>query len=127
MLTGKMTGNFQRRSNNKDLKEELELPFFNMDELACATNNFSVSNKLGEGGFGPVYKVIIIYKQSCNIASEFSWYKLQAPVEFCGIEIIPQLVSVQKIFPIRHPFMLKKKVGSVVLRLFHYRTYFFLA
>eukprot|EP00258_Populus_trichocarpa_P020788 XP_024436807.1 G-type lectin S-receptor-like serine/threonine-protein kinase At4g27290 isoform X2 [Populus trichocarpa] len=49
-------GNFQRRSNNKDLKEELELPFFNMDELACATNNFSVSNKLGEGGFGPVYK-----------------------------------------------------------------------
>ncbi|KAG6756746.1 hypothetical protein POTOM_040189 [Populus tomentosa] len=108
MLTGKMTGNFQRRSNNKDLKEGLELPFFNMDELACATNNFSVSNKVGEGGFGPVYKVIIIYKQSCNMASEFSWYKLQAPVEFCGFEIIPQLVSVQKIFPIRHPFMLKK-------------------
>ncbi|KAL3577591.1 hypothetical protein D5086_019095, partial [Populus alba] len=48
--------NLQRRSNNRDLKEELELPFFNMDELACATNNFSVSNKLGEGGFGPVYK-----------------------------------------------------------------------
>ncbi|XP_034895763.2 G-type lectin S-receptor-like serine/threonine-protein kinase At4g27290 [Populus alba] len=48
--------NLQRRSNNKDLKEELELPFFNMDELACATNNFSVSNKLGEGDFGPVYK-----------------------------------------------------------------------
>ncbi|KAI9386379.1 hypothetical protein POPTR_010G017100v4 [Populus trichocarpa] len=24
--------------------------------VACATNNFSVSNKLGEGGFGPVYK-----------------------------------------------------------------------
>ncbi|KAG6755573.1 hypothetical protein POTOM_041406 [Populus tomentosa] len=91
MLTGKMTGNFQRRSNNKDLKEGLELPFFNMDELACATNNFSVSNKVGEGGFGPVYKVIIIYKQSCNLASEFSWYKLQAPVEFCGFEIIPQL------------------------------------
>ncbi|XP_061975781.1 G-type lectin S-receptor-like serine/threonine-protein kinase SD1-1 [Populus nigra] len=27
-----------------------------MDELASATNNFSDSNKLGEGGFGPVYK-----------------------------------------------------------------------
>ncbi|XP_034898845.1 G-type lectin S-receptor-like serine/threonine-protein kinase At4g27290 isoform X1 [Populus alba] len=52
----KMTGDLQRTSNNKDLKEELELPFFNMDELACATNNFSVSNKLGQGGFGPVYK-----------------------------------------------------------------------
>ncbi|KAG6756985.1 hypothetical protein POTOM_037285 [Populus tomentosa] len=82
MLTGKMTGNLQRRSNNKDLKEELELPFFNIDELACATNNFSVSNKLGQAGFGPVYKVIIIHKQSCNIASEFSRYKLQAPMEF---------------------------------------------
>jgi hypothetical protein len=57
MLTGKM----QRRSNNSDMKEELELPFFNMDELASATNNFSDSNKLGEGGFGPVYKVIIIH------------------------------------------------------------------
>ena len=79
----------QRRSNNNDMKEELELPFFNMDELASATNNFSDSNKLGEGGFGPVYKVIIVHKQSCNMASRFSWSKLQAPVEFCGCEIIP--------------------------------------
>jgi hypothetical protein len=84
-----LTGKIQRRSNNNDMKEELELPFFNMDELASATNNFSDSNKLGEGGFGPVYKVIIIHKQSCNMASEFSWCVLQAPVEFCGIEIIP--------------------------------------
>ncbi|KAG6758858.1 hypothetical protein POTOM_035320 [Populus tomentosa] len=52
----------QRTSNNKDLKEELELPFFNMDELACATNNFSVSNKLGQGGFGPVYKPSIEHR-----------------------------------------------------------------
>jgi len=89
MLTGKMTGNLQRRSNNKDLKEELEIPFFNVDALACATNNFSVSNKLGQGGYGPVYKVIIIHKQSCNIASEFSRYQLQAPMEFCSIEIVP--------------------------------------
>ena len=72
------------------MKEEvLDLPLFNIDELACATDNFSASNKLGEGGFGPVYKVIIVHKQSCNMASKFSWSKLQAPVEFCGCEIIP--------------------------------------
>jgi hypothetical protein len=79
------------------MKEELELPFFNMDELASATNNFSDSNKLGEGGFGPVYKVIIIHKQSCNMASEFSW---------CDS---------------RHQW------SSVGLKLYHYRTGLFLA
>jgi hypothetical protein len=25
--------------------------------IASATNNFAINNKLGEGGFGPVYKV----------------------------------------------------------------------
>ncbi|XP_028805335.1 G-type lectin S-receptor-like serine/threonine-protein kinase B120 isoform X2 [Neltuma alba] len=33
-----------------------ELPFFNFNCIAIATNNFSEENKLGEGGFGPVYK-----------------------------------------------------------------------
>jgi hypothetical protein len=28
--------------------------------LVAATNNFNVHNKLGEGGFGPVYKVNIV-------------------------------------------------------------------
>ena len=38
-------------------KEDLELKFFNLSIIAKATNNFSIDNKLGEGGFGPVYKV----------------------------------------------------------------------
>ncbi|XP_050368889.1 uncharacterized protein LOC126786982 [Argentina anserina] len=37
-------------------KEELELPVFDLTTITHATNNFSISNKLGEGGFGPVYK-----------------------------------------------------------------------
>ncbi|KAI7727193.1 hypothetical protein M8C21_015722, partial [Ambrosia artemisiifolia] len=37
-------------------KDGLDLPLFNMSTLAAATNNFSNNNKLGEGGFGPVYK-----------------------------------------------------------------------
>ena len=36
---------------------EMELPLFDLTTIAKATNNFSSRNKLGEGGFGPVYKV----------------------------------------------------------------------
>ncbi|CAJ2670178.1 unnamed protein product [Trifolium pratense] len=33
-----------------------ELLLFDFEKLATATNNFHLSNKLGQGGFGPVYK-----------------------------------------------------------------------
>ncbi|GMP52718.1 hypothetical protein CsSME_00018428 [Camellia sinensis var. sinensis] len=36
--------------------EDLELPLFDLTVIADSTNNFSINNKLGEGGFGPVYK-----------------------------------------------------------------------
>lgn len=37
-----------------------ELPLFNFDCIAIATDNFSDENKLGQGGFGPVYKVKLL-------------------------------------------------------------------
>ena len=36
-----------------------ELPLFNFVKLASTTNNFHESNKLGQGGFGPVYRVMV--------------------------------------------------------------------
>ncbi|KAI3675465.1 hypothetical protein L1987_85055 [Smallanthus sonchifolius] len=36
--------------------EDLELPLFGLSTILQATNNFSINNKLGEGGYGPVYK-----------------------------------------------------------------------
>ena len=46
-------------NDNLDQVKVQELPLFNFEELASATNNFHLSNKLGEGGFGPVYKVMV--------------------------------------------------------------------
>lgn len=37
-----------------------DLPFFTRNEIAIATDNFSLANKLGEGGFGSVYKVAYV-------------------------------------------------------------------
>nr|WAU86896.1 birch protein [Betula platyphylla] len=36
--------------------KDVELPVFSYGSVSAATNNFSTANKLGEGGFGPVYK-----------------------------------------------------------------------
>ncbi|CAH1448383.1 unnamed protein product [Lactuca virosa] len=41
---------------NKREMDELELPLFDFSTLVTATNNFSNANKLGQGGFGCVYK-----------------------------------------------------------------------
>ncbi|KAJ7948531.1 receptor kinase 2 [Quillaja saponaria] len=41
---------------SEERKEDLEVPLFDLSTVASATDNFSISNKLGEGGFGPVYK-----------------------------------------------------------------------
>ena len=40
-----------------------QLPLFNFGELAIATNNFHLEKKLGQGGFGPVYKVTCDFRQ----------------------------------------------------------------
>ncbi|OIT39882.1 g-type lectin s-receptor-like serinethreonine-protein kinase b120 [Nicotiana attenuata] len=45
-------------SSNKgqEKKSDIELKFFELHDLKVATDNFSLDNKLGEGGFGAVFK-----------------------------------------------------------------------
>ena len=38
-------------------REHVEFPLFDFATISKATSHFSVHNKLGEGGFGLVYKV----------------------------------------------------------------------
>ncbi|WZZ21069.1 hypothetical protein YC2023_122456 [Brassica napus] len=48
-----LTSGNETASNQVKLKE---LPLFEFQVLATATDSFSLRNKLGQGGFGPVYK-----------------------------------------------------------------------
>ncbi|XP_020969997.1 receptor-like serine/threonine-protein kinase SD1-8 isoform X2 [Arachis ipaensis] len=47
--------------------DDLELPMFDFDTLMMATNNFSQDNKLGEGGFGSVYRGRLIEGQEIAV------------------------------------------------------------
>lgn len=38
----------------------VDVPFFDMESILVATDYFSNANKLGQGGFGPVYKVTVV-------------------------------------------------------------------
>lgn len=72
------------------LMEELEkvksrdawLPLFSFASVCVSTNNFSSENKLGEGGFGPIYKVTIL-SFSPNLKSLFKFKKVRF-VHFIG-------------------------------------------
>ncbi|KAK1421233.1 hypothetical protein QVD17_23417 [Tagetes erecta] len=44
---------------NNDHKQDSDLPFFSLNEVVKATSNFSIDNKIGQGGFGAVYKGVL--------------------------------------------------------------------
>ncbi|CAI8606834.1 unnamed protein product [Vicia faba] len=61
--------------------DELEIPFFDLTTILNATNNFSIENKLGEGGFGPVYKGKLVDGQEVAV-KRLSWSSGQGIKEF---------------------------------------------
>ncbi|KAG2717138.1 hypothetical protein I3843_03G160900 [Carya illinoinensis] len=40
----------------KEEDEGIDVPFFDLESIVAATDSFSDENKLGQGGYGPVYK-----------------------------------------------------------------------
>ncbi|GAB4846277.1 hypothetical protein Ancab_025274 [Ancistrocladus abbreviatus] len=57
---GQLFSNMQRSQtvDNSD-EQDTALPTFDFKTVSAATNDFSFGNKIGEGGFGPVYKGIL--------------------------------------------------------------------
>ncbi|XP_022877597.1 G-type lectin S-receptor-like serine/threonine-protein kinase At4g27290 isoform X2 [Olea europaea var. sylvestris] len=80
--TGSRPGdNYIDRDNKKSRDEDIELPLFDLYTLTKATNHFSINNKLGEGGYGPVYKGLL--KEGQDIAvKRLSRDSLQGRDEF---------------------------------------------
>jgi serine/threonine protein kinase len=54
--------------SNEFIDKDTEIPIFRFREIAAATNNFSESSILGQGGFGYVYKarMLCTYKRITN-------------------------------------------------------------
>ncbi|XP_022882418.1 G-type lectin S-receptor-like serine/threonine-protein kinase At4g27290 [Olea europaea var. sylvestris] len=60
---------------------DLDLPLFDVTTILEATNYFSPGNKIGEGGFGPVYKGVL--RKGKEIAvKRLSKYSIQGDDEF---------------------------------------------
>ncbi|KAK1356868.1 G-type lectin S-receptor-like serine/threonine-protein kinase SD1-1 [Heracleum sosnowskyi] len=55
LLLGSLKSNTNEH-NDMSQKEDLDLPYFSFSTLVQATNNLANSNKIGQGGFGPVFK-----------------------------------------------------------------------
>ncbi|PQQ10431.1 hypothetical protein Pyn_19175 [Prunus yedoensis var. nudiflora] len=58
-------------------KNDAELPLYRLRRILAATNNFSEANKLGEGGFGPVYKLWSVAVGDCKWKEECFFLSFQ--------------------------------------------------
>ena len=79
---GNKSGGTLQFSNQHDPSD---LPIFEFGSILVATDNFNMKNKLGQGGFGSVYKVV----------KYFSWNKLMHNYNYV------ELVSVSKSFVLK--------------------------
>ncbi|CAA2992534.1 G-type lectin S-receptor-like serine threonine-kinase At4g27290 [Olea europaea subsp. europaea] len=61
--------------------KDFELPLFDLSTVSKATNNFSTNNKLGQGGYGPVYKGVLENGQEIAV-KRLSKTSMQGIIEF---------------------------------------------
>lgn len=61
----------RRRHRRSARNNNSELQIFSFEIVALATDYFSDANKLGEGGFGPVYKVVQNFQILILTCAEF--------------------------------------------------------
>ncbi|KAK7302665.1 hypothetical protein RJT34_13558 [Clitoria ternatea] len=92
----KTNQNIQNRSQENDMSSVHlpELSQFEFGKLATATHNFHLTNKLGQGGFGLVYKVFFI-TLNFNIRKIMSYIALE--IFFQGVLEDGQEIAVKRL------------------------------
>jgi hypothetical protein len=55
-----------------ETRRKPDVQFFDLSTINAATDNFSPSKRLGQGGFGPVYKVSFLHTLNVNITIPIS-------------------------------------------------------
>ncbi|KAK9092222.1 hypothetical protein Syun_027133 [Stephania yunnanensis] len=76
---------------NEETNARFELPIFDLNSLMVATDNFSIANKLGAGGFGSVYKGKLSHGREIAV-KRLSKNSGQGMIEFKNeIELIAKL------------------------------------
>jgi len=65
----------------KCAKKDVDLPLFDLEVILAATDNFALDNKIGEGGFGPVYMGKLEDGQEVAV-KRLSRRSMQGAVEF---------------------------------------------
>ncbi|KAM4121429.1 hypothetical protein ACB094_01G005200 [Castanea mollissima] len=77
----KLENNVMIDQNIDGQSEDMEVTFFTLATIATATDNFSNNNKLGEGGFGLVYKGTLVDGKEIAV-KRLSWSSGQGLKEF---------------------------------------------
>ncbi|XP_050363577.1 receptor-like serine/threonine-protein kinase SD1-8 isoform X2 [Argentina anserina] len=73
-----------RSANNMKLgrQKDQDIPFFSFSAIKTATDHFAESNKLGEGGYGPVYKGKLLQERQEIAVKRLSKISRQGLEEF---------------------------------------------
>ena len=86
---------FEDSLSRRDLdgtRRNSNLPLFDLRTIIAATNNFSIANKLGQGGFGPVYKVVSFQVCLCIINSIMNVYRYSLSMNLLCAIGLPQII-----------------------------------
>lgn len=87
---------------------------FSYDELASATNNFSMANKIGEGGFGAVYYGEL---RVCLLYASLFYIKLQkAAIKKMDMQATKEFLAELKVLTHVHHLNLVRLIGYCVER-----------